>query len=210
MKKVFYFTIILFFASFISYQGGELPEKAEDISPLLVGETIPDITLSDIEGNKVNLLEEAKKQASIVVFYRGGWCPYCNRQLAGLQEAEEKLKALGYNIIAISPDKAEFLAKTAKKKELSYSLLSDASAEAAKKFGVAFQLDEKTVKKYKGYGINLEKRSGGANMDNILPVPAVFVLDKEGVIKFEYINPNYKERLEPELLLFAAELAVKK
>lgn len=208
MTRILYLITILFLLSFTFYEG-EVPTKAEDISPLLVGETVPSVKLSSLEGKTIDILEKVKEKPSIIVFYRGSWCPFCNRQLSGLQKVEKDIADLGYQLIAISPDKAEKLQKVIDKNDLTYTLLSDSKMEVAKAFGVAFQLAEKTLGKYKTFGINLEKASDGGNK-NLLPVPSVFVLDKKGTIKFEYINPNYKERLNPDLLLFAAKLALEK
>ncbi|EAY29233.1 peroxiredoxin-like family protein [Microscilla marina] len=198
-KTLFALTIIALLSTAFRV-GDPLPEKAEDVSPLLVGEKIPKVTLNNTKGEAINLQKMVSNKPTVLIFYRGGWCPYCNRQLAGLQKIEKQVLALGYQIVAISPDSPQNLKKTMDKNTLSYTLVSDASADAAKAFGIAFRAPKK-------YGRWLSKSSGGKNTENILPVPSVFVLNKKGTIKFEYINPNYKERLSPELLLAAAKLS---
>lgn len=195
------FIMILAVSLYIHLGMAQTPEKPEDISPLLIGESIPKATLRDANNKKTNLSKLVKQKPSVIVFYRGGWCPYCNLQLSGLQEVEKKILELGYQIIAISPDKTKKLSKTVKKQKLSYLLLSDADMALSKNFGIAF----KAPKKYKRL-IGLKKRSGGKNVDSLLPVPSVFLVDKEGVIQFEYINPNYKVRLNSALLLAAAKI----
>ena len=160
-----------------------VPEKPEDISPLLIGETIPDI----------NLPKAVSGAPTILIFYRGGWCPYCSRQLSGIQEIEQDLKKLGYNIIAVSTDSPENLTKTLGEEKLSYTLLSDSEIIAAKKFGIAY-------KGPKAYDKLLPEASGGKNVDKLLPVPSVFIIDTKGVIQFEYINPNVADRISPVLL----------
>lgn len=157
----------------------QIPDKAEDISPLLVGESLPEITLKDINGKAVGLMNVFGEKPTVLVFYRGGWCPYCNLQLAGLAQIESEIIALGYQIVAISPDKYQDLSSTEEKNNLKYSLLSDENAELLKAVGIAFKSSTK----------------------GILPVPTVMVVDKSGVIKFEHINPNYKERISSSLLL---------
>ena len=110
--------------------------------------------------------------------------------------------------MALTPDRPEELPKTVEKNELGYRLLSDATMAASRAFGIAFTLDEKTREQYKGYGIDLEKASGESHWQ--LPVPSVFVLDAEGVVQFHYVNPDYRVRIEPSVILAAAKAAAGK
>ncbi len=92
--------------------------------------------------------------------------------------------------------------------QLSYRLLSDSKNKAARAFGIAFKLSDTLNKKYRGYGIDIEDASGEA--DHVLPVPAVFIVGTDGVIKFEYVNPDYSERIDIDVLMAAAKAAVKR
>lgn len=188
-------------------QNSPLPpaaESAEAVSPLAVGATVPDVILTGTDGQPVALREQLDTPVALV-FYRGGWCPYCNLQLAGLQEIEDDLQALGVRILAVSPDLPENLRSTVEKESLAYTLLSDSTMEAARAFGIAFRVDDATIEKYKGYNIDLEAASGQSH--HLLPVPAVFVIGTDGVISFVYANADYKVRLSPEKLLAAAKRA---
>jgi len=127
--------------------------------------------------------------------------------LGQLQEIEDTVVALGYQIIAISPDRPEKLKAGPKTEGVKYLLLSDSNVSAAKAFGLAYRVDTNTVKKYIQFGIDLEDASGETH--HILPVPAAYVVGTDGIINFEYINPNYKVRIDPELLLKAAEIGLK-
>ena len=113
------------------------------------------------------------------------------------------MQQLGYLVVAVSPDRPELLAAASEGKSLKYSLLSDSKMDAARAFGLAYRVDDELYKKYLNIGINLEKASGLTHHE--LPVPAVFVIDKKGTIQFSYINPNYRVRLKPEILLAAIE-----
>ena len=179
----------------LSARAQDVPKEAIDISPLLIGEKVPDSKLSDIEGKEVYLLALAGRRQTVIVFYRGGWCPYCNTHLAELQSIEQDILNAGYQIVAISPDSPESLKASKDKHKLKYTLLSDSKTEAIRSFGLAFVAPER-------YGERLLKYSGDQNK-NILPVPAVFILNKEGEILFEYINPDYKKRLKGSFLLAA-------
>lgn len=170
-----------------------IPLKPEDISPLLYGEKIPMAVLPDAAGKSFDLNKAVAAKPTVLVFYRGGWCPYCSRQLSGLQEALPELEKMGYQLIAISTDVREGLMQSAIKEKLSYTLLSDADISLSKQFGIAYKAPE-------SYWEMLPKTTGGKDTDLMLPVPSVFILDKTGTIRFEYINPDFKQRLSPELL----------
>ncbi|ANH81177.1 antioxidant AhpC [Niabella ginsenosidivorans] len=174
-----------------------IPQRPEDISPLLYGEKIPMAVLPSASGQMVDLSKAISRKPTILVFYRGGWCPYCSRQLSGLQEVLPELEKLGYQLIAISTDTPEGLMQSAQKEKLSYLLLSDADLTLSKQVGIAYKAP-------KGYWEMLPKTTGGKDADLLLPVPSVFILDRTGTIHFEYINPNFKQRLSPDLLKAAA------
>jgi peroxiredoxin len=174
-----------------------VPIMPQDISPLLAGENIPHVKLPDAEGKLFDLNASISQHPTILIFYRGGWCPYCSKQLSGLQEIEQDLVKMGYQIIAISTDSPENLKQTGEKQKLTYKLLSDADLSISKQFGIAF-------KSPKSYDELLPKTSGGKNINKLLPVPSVFILNRKGNIRFEYINPNFTERISPDLLKAAA------
>jgi len=175
----------------------DYPAKAEDISPLLIGEMIPMQELTDVKGGAIDIGKVISQKPTILVFYRGGWCPYCNMQLSGLQEIEKELIGLGYQVVAVSTDKPDNLQSSIDKGHLTYTLLSDADLSLAKKMGIVFKAPI-------AYHKFLPETSGEKNTDMLLPVPSVFILNKNGEIRFEYIEPNFKERISPNLLQAAA------
>ena len=177
--------------------------SAEEVNPVLISSTIPDVSVKNTDGENLNLRDIVKDQPTIFVFYRGGWCPYCNRHLADLKKIEDDLAKEGYKVYAISADRPELLKQTMDKNELTYTLLSDAPMTAGKAFGIAFKMDDETVERYKSYDIDIEKDSGYDH--HLLPAPAVFLVDQKGIIKFSYVNPNYKERIDGGILLAAAK-----
>lgn len=109
--------LITIFALFflITSAKAQLPEKAEDISPLLIGEKIPSASISTIDGKMIASTELFNGQKTILIFYRGGWCPYCNTQLGQLQSIEGDLIKMGYQIVAVSPDTPEKLRESLEK-----------------------------------------------------------------------------------------------
>ncbi len=168
------------------------------------GDTIPDIILKDVTGADVKLLEVVKEKPAVVIFYRGGWCPYCSRHLMALNEIHDDLTDAGFQIVAISADQPSKLAEIPKRDELKTKLLSDSTMAGAIAFGITHVVPDERVAKYKAdYKIDLEAASG--EMHHTLPHPAVFIVDKDGVIRFAHVNQDYKVRLDPADVLKAAK-----
>jgi len=181
-------------------------QGAEEICPLLPGEAVPMATVRTVEGVETTLSEILSGKMTLLIFYRGGWCPYCNRHLAELQEIEPQLLELGYQIIAISPDRPEKLAPAVAENDLNYRLFSDSRLAAAQAFGLAFTVEKKVVDRYRTMEIDLEEASGESH--HMLPVPAAYLIDSTGTILFSYVNPNYRVRVPVSVILAAAEAGV--
>lgn len=178
------------------------PASAALVDPLKVGQAAPTATLHKPNGKEVEMASLHARKPTVLIFYRGGWCPYCNTQLSEIAKAETELVNLGYQVVAISPDRPEELKTTLDKGDLNYQLLSDSKMELTKAYGLAFRVDNDTVTKYQTYGIDLDKASGESH--HLLPVPAVYIVDRRGVIQFAQWNPDYKVRMSNEDLLKTA------
>jgi peroxiredoxin len=191
MKKL----AVLFLVSVMGTQVfAQVANSPEEISPLLVSEKVPSVKVTSAKDKQEVLFTDiTTKKRSIVLFYRGGWCPYCNAHLSDIAEAEDEIVKEGYQIIAISPDAPEFLGNTIEKEELNYQLFSDADGQLMQAMGIAFKTPER-------YSNRLAKFSEGKNT-GFLPVPSLFVVDTDGTILFEYISPKYSERISSKLLL---------
>lgn len=176
MKKL---TILfLFILGFSVSAFSQIASSAAETNPLKIGDTVPDASLTDAKGKTKSLLAIAEDKPTVLIFYRGGWCPYCNLHLGELAGIEQDVLDLGYQIVAVSPDSFENIMKTEKKAEANYQIYSDADASLIAQMGIAFESRKK-----------------------VLPVPSVFVLDQKGVIQFEYVNPDYSKRLSGKTLL---------
>ncbi|WP_137222561.1 peroxiredoxin-like family protein [Shewanella sp. MEBiC00475] len=182
-----------------------------NVMPLLNGHQIPAITLQDVDGKAIELSNLMAQKPTIFFFYRGGWCPFCNSQMGQLKAIEPKLLEMGFQLVGISPDTPEKMRASMNKQELDYLLLSDRSMAAAQAFGLAYYTSEKVTKTYQAklHVNNTLFTTPQGDKRLVLPVPAVYVADKSGLIHFQYVNPNYKVRPAPELILTAAELLVK-
>lgn len=162
--------------------------SADAITPLAVGTAAPAGTLFAADGAAVSTADLWKAGPTLVVFYRGSWCPFCNTHLSELAKAKTEIEKTA-RIVAISPDRSAINAPIAD----GLQRLSDPEALVTRAFGLGFTLDADTVTKYKGYGIDLAVASGHDH--HILPVPAVFVIDATGVIRFAHSDPDYRKRL---------------
>ena len=193
---------VLMFGLLAHTAWAEVATEPTQIRPILLGSKVPEAEVRTVEGKAIPLSGQLAGKPTVLVFYRGGWCPYCNIQLSGLRLVREELTALGWQLIALSSDKPESLRATMDKTPLDYTLLSDASTAAMQAFGIAFRVDDATVAKYQEYGIDLEVASGQDH--HVLPVPAVYLIDANGIIQFSYVHPDYRIRMPERALLEAA------
>ncbi len=168
-------------------------------STLQIGQKAPEFTAFDQNGDKFKSSEVLKDKQLIVVFYRGQWCPFCNRHLSELQDNLENFKKAGAQIVAISPEKTENINKTVKKTKADFPVLWDKDNSIMESFGVNFILAKNLQEKYKEYGVDLTKDNG--NSSQTLPVPATFIIGENGKIKFLQYDTNYKNRSSAKEIL---------
>lgn len=186
----------------------EVANSAENVTPLMSGQEIPDVAVKRPDGSAVNLRELVKDKPAVILFYRGGWCPYCNAQLADFRAVEQKISDLGYQILTISTDSVARLQSQKFDTDYKAQVLSDHDLNATRGFGIGFFLDGDTAKKYRGaLGDVFASLPGDDRI--VLPAPAVYIADQSGLIHFQYVNPDYKVRVDPELVYHAAKLALK-
>jgi peroxiredoxin len=176
--------------------------NAQSAQPLTVGTHAPDFEALRADGSRYVFKATQLTRPYVLIFYRGGWCPYCNAQLADLHEVEPRLKAAGFEVLFLSTDRPALLYSSLKDQKVPYTLLSDPGLAAAQAFHVAFHLDDAAYAQQLKWGIDLEKTTG--TKAHALPVPSVFLVDASGVIRFVYSNPDFKVRLGAQELWNAA------
>lgn len=170
-----------------------------DICPIKISQKVPDAQVFDLKGKAINLAEYIGERKAILVFYRGGWCPYCMRHLSALQEAKKSIDALGYELIAFTPDDFTNLDSSKIRADFDYTLFSDKKVSAINAFGIGWKVSDDTFNKYKEkYNLDLEFWSGENH--HILPVPAVFVIEG-GKIRYQHVDPDYSQRLSAGVLI---------
>lgn len=170
---------------------------------LKVGSKAPDATLPDITGASQNLAALYGQGPTFVVFYRGGWCPFCNLQLHDLSQAKPEFDKRGIRIVAISVDQPGEEAKTQAKNEVAFPMLSDSDLATHKAFNVVHVLAEAEAKALAGHGVDLEKYSGQAH--HSIAVPSIFLVDRAGKVRWVHVDKDYKTRPSPTQLLAVAE-----
>lgn len=168
-------------------------------SALQVGDRAPDITLPDGLGRPVRLADLWRQGPLVVIFYRGGWCPYCNLELRAWQQHLPSLATHGARLVAVSPQSPDNSLSTAKKNQLAYSVLSDSSLQAAHGFGIAFQMPQPLIDLYTRAGNDLPGLNGNGQW--VLPLPATYVIGRDGRIAYAHIEADYRDRAEPEDVL---------
>jgi len=185
MPKFFFAVILLLSQQFLSAQ-----EKPEG---LFINSKAPDFKANDQYGNEIRLKEILKDSLVVLVFYRGQWCPFCNRQLKRLEDSLSFIKSKGARLIAVTPEQPEYISKTIEKTKASYPLLYDKDMKIMKAYAVSFEVDERTVSRYKNADIDLATANG--QKDKVyLPIPAVYIISKEGSVLYRYFDADYKKR----------------
>ena len=193
MQKLFFLLPVLCLNIILCAQ-----EKPEG---LFINSKAPDFKAADQYGKEIRLKDILKDSAVVLIFYRGQWCPYCNKQLKKLEDSLQMIKEKGARLIAITPEKPEFISKTIEKTKATYPLIYDKEMKIMKAYAVAFEVDERTVSRYKNADIDLAE-ANGQKEKVYLPVPAVYIISKkEGTIVYRYFDFDYKKRASVKEIL---------
>jgi len=161
---------------------------------------VPDFALPDTHGHVLALKTLLDRGPVVISFYRGGWCPFCNLELRGLQRVLPQIVQLGASLVAISPQLPDNSLSTEEKNQLTFPVLSDVGNIVAKCFGIVFTLPTALVDANKEMGRDLAEINGEAGAAQ-LPMPATFVLDKSGVIRLAVVEEDWSKRLDPDIVV---------
>jgi len=198
-------TVIFFAMALLPWPPAQAEEVASDawsITPVLIGSEAPAFEAIAADGSKFRFDPETMTRPALIIFYRGGWCPYCNLHWAEIRKIEDQLLAMDIDLIFLSADQPSVLSDALEEDEQpKYHLLSDNDLAVASAYGIAFHVDDAGVKNLLDHGHDIEAASGLDHHN--LPTPAVFVVNAGGVIKFKFITPDYKVRLHNDVLLAA-------
>lgn len=181
-KKYLLFIAAVFFSVNIFAQTG-----------LKTGADAPMFSATDNAGKNINLKNLLKTHNAVVLFfYRGQWCPYCNKHIQQLQDSLQLLTAKGAYVVGVTPETGENIGKTIEKTHASFSMVHDEGYKIMKAYDVDYKVADPLYAKLKGYGIDLEK--GNGNTDHILPVPATYIINQSGKITFVQFDKDYTKR----------------
>jgi peroxiredoxin len=161
-------------------------------SGLEVNDKAPQFSAIDQYGKTISLSAELKKGKVVLIFYRGQWCPYCNKELKNIEDSMELLTSKGAEVIAVTPEIPVNVNKTIGKTKATYSIISDEELKIMNAYKVAYAVDADLVNKYKSYGIDF-MQANGSNGTN-LPVPAVYMIGKDGKITYRFFDVDYRNR----------------
>jgi len=166
---------------------------------LKVGDPLPDFLLPNAEGQLISSTQLLAGGPLVLSFYRGVWCPYCSEELNALAEAAPRLKAAGAIVVAITPEIGGVALKTKRERNLQFEILCDVDNGVAMEFGLMFRIPEDIQKSYLKFNVNMPKIYG--NDGWMIPIPATYVVSRDGVIAYAYVNLDYRDRCDPESLI---------
>jgi len=169
-----------------------------------IGEKAPNFELKNPQENSISLSNLLDKGPVVVTFYRGSWCPYCNLQLRALQAKLSEIKALGATLVAISPETPDGSLTNDEISNMEFIVLSDQDAKVASQYGVAWEVPE-FLMEHMRVDRNLDLKKINNGNDTILPIPATFILGNDGIVKWSYVNVDYRTRSEPDEVIKALE-----
>ena len=186
--------------------------SAGDIQPLQAGDMAPQFAVRTVADEVFTFEPRELERPALIITFRGGWCPFCNMHLSELRTVVPEIAALGVDILFLSGDRPELLYRSLAVETqddidgLDYRIFSDADAKAAIALGIAFQAADATISRRQDKGDDIT----GSSMlrHGILPVPAVYAVDRDGRIAFAFVEPDYRVRLPADELLTAARQIV--
>lgn len=191
MKLTSVITSLLSTLLFTSF--GQSPLEVKETQGIEIGDTITNFNATDQHGKLFDLETELEKGPVVVIFYRGQWCPYCNKHLSQLQDSLALIESKGAQVISISPENQEHLLESVEKTGAEFRLLYDEGYVISNLFDVLFDPRSGEVKKYNIFlGADLE--NAHSDNTNRLPVPATFIIGTDRIIKWRHFNHNYKKR----------------
>lgn len=176
-----------------------LSSNDDEPKGLSIGNIAPTFKALDQFSKSFDLEEQLKKGPVVLMFYRGHWCKYCNRQLEELTDSLGFIIEKGASIVAVTPEVMEFVDETSKKYNNAFRIISDTEMKIMNAYDVRFEVDKGTTNKYKIWGIKLNEYNG--NNGTNLPVPATYIINQDGTIKYVFFNENYKKRISVKTIL---------
>ena len=182
------------------------PERVGVLAPntgVPVGQKVPDVHARDLDGRDVTLSSLYAKAPILLVFYRGGWCPYCNSEIHALTAAYPDYQKRGVVPVAVSVDRPEAEAKMKATYTIPFPVLSDSDAAMIEAFRVVKKVGDDELAKMKSFGVDLDAYSGKTHHE--IAIPALFLIDRAGVVRWAHSDPDFKVRPSTAQILAAID-----
>jgi peroxiredoxin len=170
-----------------------------------VGQKVPDVHVHDLDGKDVALSSLYARDPILLAFYPGGWCPYCNSEIHALTTAYPDYQKRGVTPVAVSVDKPDAEATMRATYAIPFPVLSDSDAVAIDAFHVVKHVGDDELAKMKSFGVDLESYSGKTHHE--IAIPALFLIDRSGVVRWAHSDPEYKVRPSTAQILAAIDAA---
>ena len=178
--------------------GPDNAQKSSEVikidKPLVVDDKMISFEIENALGGTHSLDKLLEDGPVVLTFYRGSWCPYCRGELNSIQARLDKISKAGAQVLAISPEIPSETADLAEQKKLGFLFGTDHNNQLAKRLALAFKLDAKTIKAYKGYGIDLKKANDTKVWE--LPIPATYIIDTDRTIRYAFVEEDYSKRAD--------------
>jgi peroxiredoxin len=178
---------------------GEIRDSGILQSALAVGSPAPPFELQDHNGVNVSSTELLGKKSLVICFFRGRWCPFCVCQLEAMNLLLPQIHEADATLFAISPQTVQQSFFMVDQHKLRFPLLSDRNNETARKFGLVYRVPEYQQSVYRRSFVNLPHINGDDSWQ--LPIPATYILGRDGIVGYASMDPDYSERPEPADIL---------
>ena len=180
------------FFTFIAFLSVTFLQAQQNPEGLFINSKAPDFKGTDQKNEEVRLKDLLKKGNVVLIFYRGQWCPYCNRQLSRLEDSLQFILDKGAQLVAVTPEKPESISKTIEKTKAHYPIIFDKDLKIMKAYNVAFEVPENTLNRYMSGGLDIVSNNGSNG--KYLPVPAVYIINQQMEIIYRFFDTDYKKR----------------
>ncbi|MCP4438589.1 MAG: AhpC/TSA family protein [Aureispira sp.] len=169
-------------------------------TPLEIGTLAPSFEGIDQEEQTISSTQLLEKGPVVLIFYRGAWCPYCKKHIHELQENLKQLTDKGASVVVVTPEKPQYIEKMISKTGATFSILYDQNYSIMQAYKVDYKISTETVTKYKGFVKGYTRKHSG-NKEDILPIPATYIIRKDGIINYVHFDRDYTQRSSIEVIL---------
>lgn len=163
------------------------------------GDSFPNFALPNTDNETCSFSDLLANGPLVISFYRGAWCPYCNLEIKALQQRLPEINAAGGQLVAISPQLPDKSADQIVNSKLDFEVLSDIEKKLAKECGLVFTLPESLHPIYAAWQLDIPGHNGDNSFE--LPIPATYIIDTDGVVRYAHIDMDYTKRLEPNIII---------